>query len=410
MKRQLFTYLFILTSIFYVSGQSDPNDCYCPKRISDGTMTESKPDTTFTFSNGRKIILCGSAKNIINGEIGFSDFVLLKCKDEVLLAEDLIASDTILEKSDATSNYKINFDKDTLRIIQLKYLPTGINRVYTLTNWRIESVYFEDATEVYTNELNFSIRKYTNQEISETLHEYEIAKAGNPHNLEEIANHLFISTISGDGTAKIYFEEFEAQFGQLDGGVAEEYKDLKAMLSTWMLYYFDQDIQRLDNEKTEQFAARLKPENSILSHKVIETTWNQDSIILAFYDQTYHDGYTRESHRIIATSFILNSNKRYSKFLIDTIQMQGGSPKIESVFLANADYDIKNELIIIASWVQTHYDVHGVLYYTFVYDNLLTDPQMKLDFLKDISEKLEGGCECNWSDGRVNKVKLRYCS
>lgn len=49
----------------------------------------------------------------------------------------------------------------------------------------------------------------------------------------EIANQLFFATISGDKTARKYFNNFENKFGTLDGAFAEEYNDLKGMLKQW---------------------------------------------------------------------------------------------------------------------------------------------------------------------------------
>jgi hypothetical protein len=49
----------------------------------------------------------------------------------------------------------------------------------------------------------------------------------------EIANKLFIATISGDRKARQKFKEFNNKFGTLDGAFKEEYSDLTAMLELW---------------------------------------------------------------------------------------------------------------------------------------------------------------------------------
>ena len=139
-------------------------------------------------------------------------------------------------------------------------------------------------------------------------------------------------------------------------------------------FSFGQVVKRLDNESAEQFVTRVKPDSSNLTHKVIETKWNSTFVIIAFYDQTYklpkHKDPGQQNYlRIIATIFIKADSNSYNKFLIDTIDTEGGDPIIESVFFANADSDKEKELIIISSWEQRHYDTNGKLYGTFVYDN-----------------------------------------
>jgi hypothetical protein len=171
-------------------------------------------------------------------------------------------------------------------------------------------------------------------------------------------------------------------------------------------------IQRNESETVEQFVERLKPENSKISHKVISIQWNSFPVLIAFYDQTYklpkkQDPEQTIYHRIIATLFIENQKNNYSKLIINTFDTDGGSPKIETVLFANADKDIFKELIIIVSWEQSTQEVSGTTYNTFVYDDLSKSNQDELVFLKDISSKLDGGCECSFSDGRHKKAKFK---
>jgi len=178
---------------------------------------------------------------------------------------------------------------------------------------------------------------------------------------------------------------------------------------------FGQVVSQKDNETAEQFVSRMMPANSVLTHKVLTTKWNNTPVILAFYEQGYklseQDNPSQQGYfRVIATIFIQTESKSYRKILIDTLDNEGSKPVIESVFFANADKDDNKELIILASWEQRHHDVNGTLYSTFVYDDLLTDPQMKLILNKNISEKLSGGCECEWSDGTSKKAKFKNAS
>ena len=204
------------------------------------------------------------------------------------------------------------------------------------------------------------------------------------------------------------------RYGQLqnDNQVRQYIIKLIILLAILPTASFGQTIQRLKTETVDQFVTRLKPDSSVLTHKVIQTNWNSKSAIIAFYDQTYklpvkNDPDQQDYHRVVATIFIQADSSHYNKFLIDNFDSEGGDPNIETIFFANADKDPEKEIIIIVSWEQRHYDVDGTLYGTFIFDNLLTNPQMKLYFLKDVSKKLDGGCECSWRDGETKKSKFK---
>lgn len=170
-----------------------------------------------------------------------------------------------------------------------------------------------------------------------------------------------------------------------------------------------------DNETIEQFATRMMPENSQLTHKTLNVKWNNTSVIMAFYEQSYRlsaeeDPAQEEQFRIIATIFIQTAINQYRKILIDTIDAEGSKPVIESAFFANADKDPAKELILIVSWKQQHRDVSGTLYATYIYDNLLNGTDTRLSPLKKLGEKLSGGCECEWSDGTHKKARFKTAS
>ncbi|MEO6736367.1 MAG: hypothetical protein ABIM97_08370 [Ginsengibacter sp.] len=188
---------------------------------------------------------------------------------------------------------------------------------------------------------------------------------------------------------------------------------MTSLFLTSLLYA--QQIKRLEGETTDQFAGRLKPDSSELTHKVIDTKWNSTSVIIAFYQETYklpkqNDPDQQDYLRIVGTIFIQSDSNSYEKFPIDIFDSEGGNPVIESVFFANADNDNKKELIIIVSWNQVHYDVGGILYNTFIYDNLINAGQTNLSPMKDLSEKLDGGCDCSWRDGTSRKAKYKTAS
>lgn len=190
-----------------------------------------------------------------------------------------------------------------------------------------------------------------------------------------------------------------------------------AILVFWTTLSFGQIqlVTRKDNETVEQFAERQKPENSTLTHKVLETKWNGNSTIISLYDITYklpvqNDPDQQTYHKIEGFVFSELGENTYSIVTFGTIDTEGGDPLIETVFFANADNDKAKELIIVASWEQKHYDVNGTLYGTYVFDDETIEKTLDLKFLEEISKKLNGGCECNWRNGKNKKAKFKTAS
>ena len=202
------------TSVF---GQTKKLSCDCPKTQYAGT----KAETTFHLSNGKTIVLCGY-KNPDSKPTTFSEFVLSVCKQ-----------DTIIGFWGAVLTCRLKVMKDTLLVDELQNLPTGKNFKYQETVWTTEKIFFSGEKTVREIVVNRQIRKYNQAEIQTVIKTYETAKLGLDDSKMEIANKLFIATISGDKKARQYFKEFKNKFGALDGAFAEEYSDLTAMLERW---------------------------------------------------------------------------------------------------------------------------------------------------------------------------------
>jgi hypothetical protein len=167
-------------------------------------------------------------------------------------------------------------------------------------------------------------------------------------------------------------------------------------------------VTRLANETAESFAKRNGPPTTLV-HQVIETSaWGGKSeAIIAFYEQEV-DQSGQTYRQIVSYIYVPQANKTYRKVLIDTFEPEGGDPEIESVFFARVGKGKQPKLLIIVSWPQAHYDFRGKLYATFVYQ--APRPGTKATILKfedDMSEKLEGGCECEWRDGTRSTAKYK---
>jgi hypothetical protein len=164
----------------------------------------------------------------------------------------------------------------------------------------------------------------------------------------------------------------------------------------------------LENETLENFARRNGPPQSELAHTVIETeAWGHKKTVIAFYDTTVQDS-GETSQRVVGYIFLPQAQNTYRKTLIENFEPEGGDPKIEAAFFANADKDQAKELIVICSWTQFHYDFSGTLYGTFVFD----DPRpganpTKLSFLESVSRRVSGSCDCEWRGGKRKKSKYK---
>lgn len=175
---------------------------------------------------------------------------------------------------------------------------------------------------------------------------------------------------------------------------------------------FGQRVERRSKESAEQLVSKYMPEHSKLAFNVLDTMWNGKPVIIAFFEQGHklsmeEDPGQQTYHRVIGEVFFKNDGNDYTRFLIDTIKSEGGDPKIENVFFANADKGRNKELIVLVSWPQLHADVSGTLYGAFVFDDYKIEGKKKLRYLENISRKLSGSCDCEYKDGKKTKAKLR---
>jgi len=208
-------FVFILTIGLTINsrGQTQEKECACPSN----QYADSKPETTFHFTNGKDIALCGYSETKGSEKI-YSEFVLAVC-----------GQDKILDFWDAMTSCKIRVTGDTLIIDELKYLPTGDDLNFKSTLWTSQKVYFKNNEVQRRIKVNRGIRKYSRLEIDRVIKEFEHAE----RYVEGLADKLFMATLSGDKKARQYFIDYKTKFGPLDGYVAEDYNELTAMLKVW---------------------------------------------------------------------------------------------------------------------------------------------------------------------------------
>ncbi len=165
-------------------------------------------------------------------------------------------------------------------------------------------------------------------------------------------------------------------------------------------------VKRLATETAQQFAERNAPPESETVHTVETEAWGVKKTVMAFYKVS---GKTADGTAITQVDgylFMPESADTYRKILIYNFEEEGDTPKIEAVFFANADKDKTQELVVITSYQVSHYDVSGKLSSTYIFDDVRpgTSPA-KLNYLEAISEKVSGGCDCTYRDGKTKGTK-----
>jgi len=166
-------------------------------------------------------------------------------------------------------------------------------------------------------------------------------------------------------------------------------------------------FQRAPGEPADSFADALGPAPSELTHPVIETdVWKLNGkAVIAFYR---HDIMPPERndpiYEAIGYAFFPVSAGRYRRVLIGEIGHNGGEPQIRSVFFANADRDPEPELVVLAAWHVMHGTVvSGTFYETYVYERPSAPRADRFVYLKDVSERVSGGCECTWTEEKRSR-------
>src|SRR5476649_505711 len=127
-------------------------------------------------------------------------------------------------------------------------------------------------------------------------------------------------------------------------------------------------VERRLGEQTSALLARIGPEKSSLAHPPIETkVWNTaDPAVLGFY-LTPKEIEGETNHEIDGIVLKPLGAGKYEKIIIDHFGVEGGDPKIETVFFAAVGANPVKRLFIIVSWPVQHADVNGTLYATYIY-------------------------------------------
>ena len=154
-----------------------------------------------------------------------------------------------------------------------------------------------------------------------------------------------------------------------------------------------EEIKRRPNESAAAFAARNAPLNSKLTKVIEAVASGSKNMVVAIYRVQSETAPQITGYMFLPTT----SPSTYKKVLIDFREFEGLNPDMDvaAVFFANADKDRAEELVILGSFGVHSAETMGTYHQTFIFDDIRpgTDPP-KLTYLKAISEKVSGGCDC----------------
>lgn len=193
--------------------------CNCPQHTMAGIVKGSRANACFNFPNHRQIIVCGY-HDTSNHATLYSEFILTIC-----------GNDSVIDFWDATQICRLTQVKDTLFVIETRYLPAGHGGAYERVNWRIEKIWFAKDRLMRKAGINRVYRKYNQAQINAALTGFESAQEEG--NSMDLANRLFMAAVSGSTRAREYLKLMTTQAGASDGAFLEEYKELDAMLDLW---------------------------------------------------------------------------------------------------------------------------------------------------------------------------------
>ncbi len=192
--------------------------CNCP---SEGLGNTGKPHSLFSFTNGKKIGLCGY-REIKNNDTTYSEFALVQCGQK-----------KPIEEWGAVESCKIKKVNDTLFVKELYGLPIGKDFTVIWMPFYINKFYFTGNTLQKKKFYRKDIKKYSKEQIRQVLTKYEKLTRGNFEHTIDVANMLFWAYVSGNNEAEVYLKTIPKKFGPFDGAIAEEWDDISATYELW---------------------------------------------------------------------------------------------------------------------------------------------------------------------------------
>ncbi len=163
-------------------------------------------------------------------------------------------------------------------------------------------------------------------------------------------------------------------------------------------------VKKMQGENAKQLATRCRPLCSWygedISAKTIETTdWSAERSVIAFYTRSFKDKTSlpklkNDSKEILACAFIPAGKDTYKRVSVDTFSYDDQVTRIEAAFMANADSDVTNELVVITATTWKDEASSGTMYNTYIYDNPASRmPPSRLRSLELVAAQVNGGLD-----------------
>ena len=167
-------------------------------------------------------------------------------------------------------------------------------------------------------------------------------------------------------------------------------------------------LERRSGESVDVFLVRTAPQGMQPVQRPVVTNalGFPAPVLLVAYGDASTDGSVSSSN-VQLFLFVPGQSDSYERVLIDTYEPEGADPHIESLFFAGIDKTSDKKLFVIVSWEQNHATVKGALYQTFIYALTPKSAGVHPQYLKSLSDKLSGGCDCRRADGPASKAKYK---
>jgi hypothetical protein len=215
---------YLLVVILLIAYSNSFAECECAKSKFQTNIT---PGTVFTFSDSKRIAVCGFKDiHISESQAEYSEFVISEC-----------GVDTITGFWGAGENVIIFLDNDTLYLKLQEKLAIGKNFDLIQETWAVEYMYYYNGILQRKKAINPELR-YTPDQVKATLKQYNktkwISQAESKdlvknERMMQLANQLMIAALSGSSIAEQYFYQFGKKFQPI-GGYEEWYSDMTEMI------------------------------------------------------------------------------------------------------------------------------------------------------------------------------------
>ncbi len=198
-------FTIIMTIIGFASfGQTD---CLCGKLYDENLQ---KPDTIIKINGVESYAICGYFEDDF-----VSEFTVTKCGDE-----------KILDFYDATLNYKIEVDADTIKLIDYRFLSTDLNKFERIP-WAIDMYYHSNGQTIHKRRTIFKRNKSIiyNEKFQK---EWDNEIKDNWSTNNKLILWSFFISLDNKENFENYFKNYRDTF-QIGGVYAEYYSELLKM-------------------------------------------------------------------------------------------------------------------------------------------------------------------------------------